>query len=1018
MNVAGTGTGTGTGTQRISKSAEKNVARQARGPYSQAVARAPNITWSSLVNQTSAKNAFETAFGFSPDVFLTEQEIDTTNARDWWERSSAETQCVNIIGKCEYGTPEIPANAKTKYKPKKNGTICYICGLEILASDGTAECEHILPVYKASLFLKLYNTEQYKEIISKVRANEDLDEDEENIYNELKMEYQWAHRCCNQKKNDKDFIKFVENRVGVGGGGGGGSPFTLDYNTTVSILTDIVNGTLNSSDQHCHELSLRNFFRSRGFDTNNWIRDRANILQALGSPVGNIISYLNSSYNPETAKLYVIGSLCNLISAANMDDVWSVWNNLEGNSVLPKQPKVNPVIIIKEATVLSSVSKIASDLSIFDWGPSIARDPVLKKAIYNLYKKAFDIPDNFKENITVNFSPSTNRQVQNMGPAILGSLLHIKEQDISFGNFFINFCAVLTQPVKNAQLQPLFPLTSDENTNKGIQATVAEYVAQSFRVIILARMVQNIISKTADFQETINPQFIQFKGKFEGAFVSEIQKLKEKLQGSTQDASCKFIRMMLNLCVSIQPPVQQMIFATLNQLIGSNFMTTCFSDAAIQAYCDAFTSDENIEYAIIQDFIINSDEKWPVEDIDSDKERRLQNIAQAARTLMSLPVSITGSQMTADDIKLINSFIDNIERGQLLYDLEEYMKEKGLNISKLSTGWQPGTGQQLNTINNLNNVQLKIALETLYLNDRELQQIEENDMREKIMDDARNYFISQETSVLTQTNSFGRPLMMAPENNNQAMTRAETNYNTWFHDWTSRGSPIDEHIGSHGSTTQQLNYSKQFGNGGGGGGGGGQVPYKFSPSANSQYQGNSGFGGGGGGGHSSFAQQLTYPNQPGIGGGGGGHSPFAQQLTYSNQGNAGGGGGGGGGGQVPYNQSPTPASNSQYQGNSRIGGGGGGGVQPIYNQPLASSSSSSSSDNSSMDTSANNNFPGTVFGQDRFGGGSSSKNYTKTKKRYKRHRNTKRKTRHHNKKSKYNRKYKKRRITRRRKTKN
>ena len=125
MNVRpGTGASASAGTVPISKSAAQNAAREARGPYSQAVARDPNITWSSLVNQTSAKDAFEIAFGFSPDVFLTEQEINTTNARDWWERSSAETQCVNIIGKCEYGTPEIQATSKTKSKPKKNGTIC------------------------------------------------------------------------------------------------------------------------------------------------------------------------------------------------------------------------------------------------------------------------------------------------------------------------------------------------------------------------------------------------------------------------------------------------------------------------------------------------------------------------------------------------------------------------------------------------------------------------------------------------------------------------------------------------------------------------------------------------------------------------------------------------------------------------------------------------------------------------------------------------------------------------------
>ena len=295
------------------------------------------------------------------------------------------------------------------------------------------------------------------------------------------------------------------------------------------------------------------------------------------------------------------------------------------------------------------------------------------------------------------------------------------------------------------------------------------------------------------------------------------------------------------------------------------------------------------------------------------------------------------------------------------------MKEKRLNISDLNTGWDLGTGPKPNTIANLNNVQLKIALETLYQRDTDLQQIEVNDMREKIMDDARNHFISQATSGLTQTNRFGRPSMMAPDSYNQAMTRAETNYNAWFDNWKSRGSPIDEHIGIHGSITQTLTYPNQPGIGGGGGG---QVPYNQSPppASNSQYQGNSGIGGGGG--------------------------------------------------QVSYNQvHPSISSSQYYPSNTGIGGGGGGqslGFPIQHNNQQPASSSSSSLNNSSMnddDIISDNN----VFGQARIGGGSSSKNYTKTKKRYKRHRNTRRKTRHHNKKSKYNRKYKKRRITRRRK---
>ena len=69
-----------------------------------------------------------------------------------------------------------------------------------MASDGTAECEHVLPVFKAALYLNLYRTD-YKDIMESHGPGDEL------LYNELKMEYRWAHRCCNQKKKEIEPFK-------------------------------------------------------------------------------------------------------------------------------------------------------------------------------------------------------------------------------------------------------------------------------------------------------------------------------------------------------------------------------------------------------------------------------------------------------------------------------------------------------------------------------------------------------------------------------------------------------------------------------------------------------------------------------------------------------------------------------------------------------------------------------------------------------------------------------------------
>jgi len=91
--------------------------------------------------------------------------------RNIWEISSPTTQCNNIIGKVQ------------------NGEKCWICGLSIQEDKAhkglNPECEHILPIAQAVIFLSLYRTGSPEE--NKVLQN---------------LEYAWAHSVCNQEKSD------------------------------------------------------------------------------------------------------------------------------------------------------------------------------------------------------------------------------------------------------------------------------------------------------------------------------------------------------------------------------------------------------------------------------------------------------------------------------------------------------------------------------------------------------------------------------------------------------------------------------------------------------------------------------------------------------------------------------------------------------------------------------------------------------------------------------------------------
>jgi hypothetical protein len=134
--------------------------------------------------------------------------------RDFFETSSPTTQCANTIRGVQ-----------------PNNTTCWICGTKITGFPGAGafktlelspECEHVFPIAQALCFAGLYESQLYKQIAEEKGMNE------ADAYREgVTYEYQWAHRICNQIKNDTHFIDY------------NGKAFTIKDDLLETFLTDL-----------------------------------------------------------------------------------------------------------------------------------------------------------------------------------------------------------------------------------------------------------------------------------------------------------------------------------------------------------------------------------------------------------------------------------------------------------------------------------------------------------------------------------------------------------------------------------------------------------------------------------------------------------------------------------------------------------------------------------------------------------------------------------------------------------
>jgi hypothetical protein len=182
--------------------------------------------------------------------------------RDIWETSSPTTQCGNTIGDAVDGV-----------------SICWLCGFAIDMSIDAfkPECEHVLPVGQALVFLDLYKHSVHKGDISKELAQM------------LKLEYRWSHSVCNRIKSDTNFLGFNSK----------GAPIILE-----GVITNYLSEIYSKSDD------LKSLV-GRGKSVNDWNKSR---LADISKQLNSISKFINE----KTTGLLLLSGVAALFEPENI----------------------------------------------------------------------------------------------------------------------------------------------------------------------------------------------------------------------------------------------------------------------------------------------------------------------------------------------------------------------------------------------------------------------------------------------------------------------------------------------------------------------------------------------------------------------------------------------------------------------------------------------------------------------------------------------------------------------------
>ena len=211
-------------------------------------------------------------------------ETNYNLVRDIFEISTAPSQCNNTIGEFRPGV-----------------TPCWICGMVIPFKTAdlycghenglAAECEHILPIAQASIFLQLY--------------------DPGNRLSELfPLEYAWSHKLCNRTKNDDVYFQPELDREGVP---------VIDGTAFSRLLTRIYNSErgdriCNGRPEHSFQNLLRNYV---GKDVSGW-KSRQN--GEFVKRYGNIVTFIKGKNFISSPELYILALAAAPASIVNRHD--------------------------------------------------------------------------------------------------------------------------------------------------------------------------------------------------------------------------------------------------------------------------------------------------------------------------------------------------------------------------------------------------------------------------------------------------------------------------------------------------------------------------------------------------------------------------------------------------------------------------------------------------------------------------------------------------------------------------
>lgn len=242
--------------------------------------------------EMKAGEGFERLFGIKPpkvSIEINDTVKEYNNARSWWERASgASIQCNNTIGKIDdINDVDIP---------------CYICGIPMTKEfdDQTPECEHILPIYQASLLLKLYHNESED---GKRVTKKEMNDYDKKMYN---LEYKWSHACCNQIKSDLSFLTTAKNE----------DTKEEEYSMSKKNASTILNKIWEGQHGKC-SLKIMTYIRKQYKTKDEFVKKRLEIIKK--ETMSPIVEQLNDELNKKdsTKGLYYLSILANSISSIN-----------------------------------------------------------------------------------------------------------------------------------------------------------------------------------------------------------------------------------------------------------------------------------------------------------------------------------------------------------------------------------------------------------------------------------------------------------------------------------------------------------------------------------------------------------------------------------------------------------------------------------------------------------------------------------------------------------------------------